>query len=57
MTKEQEIAFYGAEIPEKYRGWVLGRNPPWTIEYYTACLAIAQSCDYTLKIEKETKVA
>lgn len=55
MTKDEQLKHFGMEIPEKYRGYVLGRTPPWSIEYYTAVLGVAESYNYDLS-EKEVKV-
>jgi len=57
MTKEEQIAQFGIEVPEKYQGFVFGRDPPWSAEHFQLALQIAQSYDYETKIlKKDTTV-
>jgi hypothetical protein len=46
MTEKDQITRFGMVIPEKYRNFVLGQNPLWSLEHFQAALAIAESVQY-----------
>lgn len=41
MTKEEQIEEFGMEIPDKYLGYIKGRN--WTKEYIEKVIKIAEN--------------
>lgn len=55
MTKEEQMKRYGMEIPPEYKGFVLGREVPWTLEHFQAALAVAKKHGYSDKIIKVAK--
>lgn len=57
MTKEEMVEMYGAEIPEKYRGWVINRTPPWDKDHYLAVLKVAKGYSYDITDEDKPAVS